>query len=161
MSRQSSETPWYGSKPYSVQKSNVLKISLPTPIPPLFAEAGTSSSGVVSINRSPAARRAGTNQATSPSAQGSAATPATSSSSTPPHIIISGNNPAHINIGDTYQDLGAIITAPEQDKNLGIKIYLNGALVSDIVLNTSTTTTDTIDYVATDTNGLTSTTPVW
>ena len=29
--------------------------------------------------------------------------------------------------------------------------------MSDIVLDTSTTTTDTIDYVATDQNGLTST----
>ena len=60
-------------------------------------------------------------------------------------------------MGDTYNDLGATITAPEQDKNLGIKTYLNGTLVSDIVLDTSTTTTDTIDYVATDHNGLTST----
>ena len=33
----------------------------------------------------------------------------------------------------------------------------NGTLVSDIVLDTSTTATDTIDYVATDQNGLTST----
>ena len=36
--------------------------------------------------------------------------------------------------------------------------FLNDTLVSDIVLDTSTTTTDTIDYVATDQNGLTSTT---
>ena len=58
---------------------------------------------------------------------------------------------------DTYNDLGAIITGPEQGKNLGIKTLLNGALVSDIVLDTSTTTTDTIDYVVTDQDGLTST----
>ena len=53
-----------------------------------------------------------------------------------------------------HVDLGATITAPEQDKNLGIKTYLNGTLVSDIVLDTSVPATDTIDYVATDTNGL-------
>jgi hypothetical protein len=47
-------------------------------------------------------------------------------------------------------------TAPEQDKNLGIKTYLNGILVSNIVLDTSAATTDTIDYVATDQTGLTS-----
>ena len=69
-----------------------------------------------------------------------------------------GENPAHIHVGDTYNDLGATITGPtETDKNLGIKTYLNGTLVSDIVLDTSTTTTNTMDYVATDANGLTST----
>jgi hypothetical protein len=36
------------------------------------------------------------------------------------------------------------------DHNLGIKTYLNGALVSNIALDTSTEATDTIDYVATD-----------
>ncbi|MFY9993005.1 MAG: hypothetical protein WAL40_18575, partial [Rhodoplanes sp.] len=56
-----------------------------------------------------------------------------------------------------HVDLGATITAPEQDKNLGIKTYLNGALVSDIVLDTSQAAADTIDYVVTDQNGLTST----
>ena len=68
-------------------------------------------------------------------------------------LTIAGENPAHIHVGDTYNDLGAIITAPEQDKNLGIKAYLNGALVSDIVLDTSAPGTDTIDYVAIDNNG--------
>ena len=75
----------------------------------------------------------------------------------PPMISISGNNPAHINVGDTYADLGATITGPEADLNLGIKTFLNGALVSDIVLDTSQAATDTIDYVVTDQNGLTST----
>jgi hypothetical protein len=41
--------------------------------------------------------------------------------------------------------------------NLGIKTFLNGALVSDIVLDTSEAPTDTIDYVATDPTGLTAT----
>ena len=78
------------------------------------------------------------------------------SSSTPPVITIAGNNTARINIGDTYQDLGA--TAKDSEgHDLGLKTFLNGALVSDIVLDTSTTATDTIDYVATDQNGLTST----
>ena len=71
-------------------------------------------------------------------------------------ITIAGNNPAHIKLGDTYQDLGA--TAKDSEgHDLGVKTFLNGALVSDIVLDTSATSTDTIDYVATDTNGLTST----
>jgi len=34
--------------------------------------------------------------------------------------------------------------------NLGIKTFLNGTLVSNIIVDTSTVATDTIDYVATD-----------
>jgi hypothetical protein len=40
-------------------------------------------------------------------------------------------------VGDTYSDLGATITAPAQDKKPEIKTYLNGKLVSDIVIDTS------------------------
>jgi hypothetical protein len=57
----------------------------------------------------------------------------------------------------SYSDLGATITGPQADLNLGITTYLNGALVSDIVLDTSAAATDTIDYVATDQNGLSAT----
>jgi hypothetical protein len=39
------------------------------------------------------------------------------------------------------------------DTNLGYKTFLNGTLVSNIVLDTSNVATDTIDYVATDTDG--------
>ena len=66
----------------------------------------------------------------------------------PPTIEIQGNNPAHLNIGDSYNDLGATITGPPADLNLGIKTFLNGALVSNIVLDTTAPATDTIDYVA-------------
>jgi hypothetical protein len=52
-------------------------------------------------------------------------------------------------VGDTYIDLGASITAPNSDLNLGINTYLNSALVSDIVLDTTN--------VATAQSGLTST----
>ena len=94
----------------------------------------------------------------SPAPASSSMSTATSSvPTTPPVIAINGNNPAHINVGDTYADLGATITGPEADLNLGIKTFLNGALVSDIVLDTSQAATDTIDYVVTDQNGLTST----
>ena len=43
------------------------------------------------------------------------------------------------------------------DMNLGLKYFLNGTLVSNIVLDTSAVATDTIDYVATDTYGNTAT----
>jgi hypothetical protein len=50
-------------------------------------------------------------------------------------------------------------TGPGQagDTNLGYQTFLNGTLVSNIVIDTSQVATDTIDYVATDNNGLTST----
>ena len=76
----------------------------------------------------------------------------------PPVIALNGENPTHIHVGDSYSELGATITAPDKDKNLGIKTYLNGALVSNIVLDTTGVATDTIDYVATDQSGLTATT---
>jgi hypothetical protein len=48
-------------------------------------------------------------------------------------------------------------TGPGQagNANLGYKTFLNGALVSNIVIDTSQVATDTIDYVDTDTDGLT------
>ena len=42
-------------------------------------------------------------------------------------------------------------------QNLGLKYFLNGRLVSDIVIDTSEAATDTIDYVATDPTGLSAT----
>jgi hypothetical protein len=79
------------------------------------------------------------------------------SSSTPPVIAINGANPATIPVGASYTDLGATITGPQADLNLGLKYFLNGALVSNIVLDTSQVATDTIDYVATDPTGLAAT----
>jgi hypothetical protein len=82
---------------------------------------------------------------------------ATTTPDIPPVISINGDNPAHINVGGTDNDLGATITGPQADINLGIKTFLNGALISNIVLDTSAVATDTIDYVATDQAGNTST----
>jgi len=81
-------------------------------------------------------------------------TPATD---TPPVIAINGDNPATIQVGASYTDLGATITGPQTDINLAIETYLNGVLENPIELDTSAAATDTIDYVATDGQGLTST----
>ncbi len=99
--------------------------------------------------------------------QATASTPPSTStsstgSSTPalvtlPVIEINGANPATLNIGDAYADLGATITAPDADKNLGILTFLNGSKVDAIQLDTSTTSTNTIDYVVTDQFGTTAT----
>jgi len=88
---------------------------------------------------------------------GTSTTPTTSSTppSAPPVIQINGDNPAHVMVGATYQDLGATITGPtDTDKILGLKYFLTGALVSNIVIDTSQVGTETIDYVATDPTGL-------
>jgi trimeric autotransporter adhesin len=76
---------------------------------------------------------------------------------TPPQIQINGDNPAVIQVGTTYNDLGATITGPQQDLNLGITTYVNGTEMSPVQIDTSVAATDTIDYVVTDQNGLTST----
>lgn len=52
----------------------------------------------------------------------------TDAADTPPAIHINGDNPAIVQVGDTYNDLGATITGPQADLNLGIKTYLNGTL---------------------------------
>ena len=84
-----------------------------------------------------------------------------SATTTPPTITINGDNPAYLNVGDSYADLGATVTddGPGQagDANLGYKTLLNGTLVSNIALDSSQLATDTIDYVATDSAGLTAT----
>jgi hypothetical protein len=104
---------------------------------------------------------AAANQSPSPSGGGSSPSSPSSDASTtpdtPPVIQINGDNPARINVGDTYNDLGATITSPQADLNLGLKTFLNGQLVSTVVLDTSAEATDTIDYVATDQSGNTST----
>jgi hypothetical protein len=72
-------------------------------------------------------------------------------------IQINGDNQAIVQVGASYSDLGTTITGPHADLNLGIQIYLNGVLESPIVIDTGAVSTDTIDYVATDQNDLTST----
>jgi hypothetical protein len=79
----------------------------------------------------------------------------------PPTITVNGANPATIQVGDTYADLGATVTdiGPGQagDNNLGFVTYVNGILVTNISLNTSSSTAYEIDYVATDQLGNTAT----
>jgi hypothetical protein len=82
---------------------------------------------------------------------------ASSTSDTPPVIQINGENPAIIQVGATYSDLGATITSPQADLNLGLRTYLNGAPVNTIQIDTTQVATDTIQYVATDQTGLTAT----
>jgi hypothetical protein len=72
-------------------------------------------------------------------------------------IQINGDNPAIVQVGATYNDLGATITGPQADLNLGITTYVNGTEMSPVQIDTTQVATDTIDYVATDQTGLTAT----
>jgi hypothetical protein len=74
--------------------------------------------------------------------------------STPPVIQINGNNPATMNVGDVYSDLGAIITGPTaEDMNLGIHTFVNGVAMDVPLIDTSAAGTHTIEYVATNAAG--------
>ena len=73
----------------------------------------------------------------------------------PPIIAINGGNPATINVGATYADLGATITAPRQDLNLGLTTLLDGATTTELTLDTTRPGTHTVLYTVTDPKGLT------
>ena len=73
-----------------------------------------------------------------------------------PVISIKGNNPANIDVNSSYVDLGATVTDNVND-NLGISYKVNGTTVSSINIDTSTDTTYTITYSATDQAGNTGT----
>ena len=73
-----------------------------------------------------------------------------------PVITIQGNNPAEIEVGTTYSDLGATVIDNVND-NLGITTYVDGVQVSSISLNTASSTTYIISYTATDQAGNTAT----
>jgi hypothetical protein len=112
-------------------------------------------------NQSPAAAQPSPSGGSNPPGSVTQTEGTSTTATTPPTITITGDNPAIITVGDSYADLGATVsdTGPGQagDTNLGITTFLNGTLVSNIVLDTSEIATDTIDYVATDTAGLTAT----
>ena len=78
-----------------------------------------------------------------------------------PVITILGNNPATIDVGSSYADLGATVTDTNADgsvnNNLGIHFSVDDVSVQDISIDTSTTSTHTILYSATDGAGNTGT----
>ena len=75
---------------------------------------------------------------------------------TPPEITILGNNPATIDVGASYADMGVTVT-DNVDSNLGYTASLNGGPAlsqgAGLLLDTSATTTHTILYTATDSAG--------
>ena len=77
----------------------------------------------------------------------------TLSSSTPPQLEVEGNNPATISVGNVYNDLGAIITGPQQDLNLGIDLSVDGQKASAVQIDTSAPGDHTIVYTVVDGRG--------
>jgi hypothetical protein len=100
------------------------------------AAAGTPSSGVAS---------GGTGGVPSEATEG------------PPTLTINGVNPANLTVGASYADLGATITGPTADLNLGIHTFVDGIATDPVGIDTTSPGTHTIDYVVTDQSGLTST----
>ena len=80
----------------------------------------------------------------------------TSSDNAPLKIILNGNNPATVQVGVSYADLGARIVSPSADTNLGITTLLDGATTTgQVSLDTTTAGSHTILYTVTDPKGLT------
>jgi hypothetical protein len=87
---------------------------------------------------------------------GSSSANATMGASHAPAIELNGNASSTIELGDTYNDLGARIVAPESDLNLGLTTILDGATTTQVSIDTSVPGTHEILYTVTSpTTGLT------
>lgn len=73
----------------------------------------------------------------------------------PPVITVLGDNPVQIEIGQSYTDLGAVVS-DDQDTGLNASLLLNDEVVENIAIDTSATGTHKITYYVTDSGGLTS-----
>lgn len=82
--------------------------------------------------------------------------PAPTPTATAPTLSILGNNPARIEKGSTYADLGVLVT-DDTMPNIGYTTTLDGVVVDTITIDTSTVQTHSIVYSATNTAGMTTT----
>ncbi|MDO8521160.1 MAG: tail fiber domain-containing protein, partial [bacterium] len=72
-----------------------------------------------------------------------------------PTLVVNGNNPANVEVGANYSDLGAMVT-DNVDSNLGVKASLDNATwieIGSLQLNTASSTTYTIYYRSVDNAG--------
>ena len=79
----------------------------------------------------------------------------TSGDVTAPVLTVNGANPAHIDVGVSYTDLGAMVE-DNINHNLGVKAIVDGTDVGDqsnIRIDTASSTTHTIEYYALDQAG--------
>ncbi|MEK7115535.1 MAG: immunoglobulin-like domain-containing protein, partial [Patescibacteria group bacterium] len=97
--------------------------------------------------------------ATTTDVGGDTSTGGVTSDTEAPVITLNGNNPATVNVGDIYTDLGASVT-DNVNNNLGYTISLNGATSTDpssLFLDTGISSTNTLTFFATDQAGNTGT----
>jgi len=104
---------------------------------------------VVSGPPEPVQQTASAGAATGDTSSTSQTTSSSSSGNPSLKLQVLGNNPAQIAVGTRYADLGAIATDAHNDV-LRIDTYLDGQPAVTIVIDTSTTSTHTIRYVASD-----------
>lgn len=69
-----------------------------------------------------------------------------------PVVTVLGSNPVRVALGTAYTDLGATVS-DDHDEEIVASLFVNGKAVDAIALDTSTTTTYEIAYVATDSGG--------
>jgi len=119
----------------------------------LSQAAAANPSTSVTSSGAPQASNSGSSSANQVTNSGSSG----NANSTSPIISINGANPATITVGSTYADLGATITAPLADLNLGLTVVVDNATSTDgtVQIDTSITGTHTILYSVTDPSGLT------
>jgi hypothetical protein len=103
----------------------------------------------------PDTQAASVSSSSSGSSSGSSGSP--SADTTSPIITILGQNPSQISVGTAYSDMGATVTDTDAsgnvNTNLGLHYSVDGASVTSVSLDTSTTTTHTIVYSALDGSG--------
>lgn len=92
-----------------------------------------------------------------PPAEGSAPSPAGSQGgASAPRLQVLGNNPAQLQLGEVYNDLGVLVT-DDSGADLGYKTYLDGKEVLQVKIPSTVHATYTIEYRATDGAGNTGT----
>lgn len=96
---------------------------------------------------------AGASQSGSSQASGTNTTPSGSSGSAEIGLQLLGNDPAVISLHTAYVDLGAVLIDP-RNTNVGVHVFQNGTEVTTPTVDTSTSSVQTIEYRATDPNGV-------
>jgi trimeric autotransporter adhesin len=139
------------------QLAALLSQSASAQTPESVTSSTTSSTPQYSTPTSTESATPSTGTSTATTSSSTTSTGQSGQGSVPPQIQMNGANPAIVQVGATYNDLGATITGPQQDLNLGIQTFVNGTEMSPVQIDTSAAATDTIDYVATDQNGLAAT----
>jgi hypothetical protein len=69
-----------------------------------------------------------------------------------PTLTLNGLDPAHVDIGSQYVDLGVVVH-DDKDSNLGVHAWVDGAASDAVVIDTSVAGTHTVTYRVTENDG--------